>query len=114
MIGAELKQSIKANGIRIADLAERIGIKERTIISLYIKDKVEEHYIKKIEAAGIKLHFTTSENELNEAKKEIVQLKSMVSDLKDKLIEAIERNNELLLEKGMKLIKETKEKQHKH
>lgn len=64
MTGKELQERVNRSGIKIADLADKTGIKERTIYSLYEKEEVEEHYLEKLAEAGVKLQKTTLEDEV--------------------------------------------------
>ncbi len=96
MKGADLKYVINNCGIKIKDIAKKSGIIERTIYSLYEKDEVEQHYIDKLESAGIKLHKATlsqTENKIYlKMKKENEELKKEIK----RLSELIELQRELL------------------
>jgi hypothetical protein len=61
MNGKDLREAIRQSGIPIKEIEKKTEIKERTIYSLYDKEKVEDHYLKKIEAAGVKLHKTAND-----------------------------------------------------
>lgn len=58
MNGKDLKESVKQSGIKIADLVKKTKIPEQTIYSLYRKVNVEQHYLDKMEGAGVKLQKT--------------------------------------------------------
>jgi len=47
MKGKELRDAIRHSGIPIAELSKKSKIPEPTIYSLYKKDEVEAHYLKK-------------------------------------------------------------------
>lgn len=62
MKGKELQLLIKNSGIKIADLASLSGIPEPTIYSLYKKKEIEDHYIKKMQKAGVELQKTINKS----------------------------------------------------
>lgn len=64
MKGKELQKAVHNSGILIAELEAKSGIKERTIYSLYDKDEVPQHYLDKLEKAGVKLQITTENTKL--------------------------------------------------
>lgn len=108
MTGIELKKAVKADGIRLALLAEKSGIKERTLLSLFVKKEVEDHYLKKIEKAGIELHFTTSQNVTEEVNLiKIAHLEETIERLEEDILfykslltpELIKKNAERLKKK---------------
>lgn len=77
MKGVDLRKAVKNSGIKIAEISESTGIPEQTIYSLYKKKVVPEHYISKMEAAGIKLQKTIVNDDIKEL---IAYLKLTVPD----------------------------------
>ena len=58
MNGEELQKAVKNSGVKVEDILEKTGIKERTFFSLYKKEEIDKHYLDKIEGAGVVLQKT--------------------------------------------------------
>jgi hypothetical protein len=79
MKGKDLQIAVNQSGIRIAELERRTGVKARTIYSLYDKDEVPQHYVEKLEQAGVKLQITTPPEKFDKALEAVTGSQAMTA-----------------------------------
>jgi len=62
MTGKELKKHIENSGLTMLEVIDKTGIPQRTLYNIFSKDEIEDHYLEKIRAIGIKLPKYAIEN----------------------------------------------------
>jgi hypothetical protein len=114
MTGKDLKKVVLNSGIKLSEIVEKSGIKQRTLYNLYEKEEIETHYLEKLSSAGLKLP-NVAINDNNHVLN--IEVLNTSLALLNRLVDNLERENKLLNSIVSKEISEgaylTKEKHKK-
>ena len=94
--GEIVKNAVRNSGIKISELARKIGASRRFIYIIFGREKIALHDIRKIGEA-INHDFS---NEIIELKENVPQIYQTETFWKDKYIKLLEEYNELLKNKN--------------
>lgn len=114
MTGKDLKKVVTNSGIKLLEIVEKSGIKQRTLYNLYEKEEIETHYLEKLSKAGLNLP-----NIAKHDNNHIMNIEVLNTSLAllNRLVDNLERENKLLNSIVTKEISEgaylTKEKYRK-
>lgn len=105
MTGEELKQIIKDSGIKLSEILDKSGIKQRTLYNLYEKQKIEQHFLDKLSfllpnVAKSEHDDTVTSDTLSRAFKLI----EMTIAMNKEIFDAVKKDNELyrkIIDKGL-------------
>lgn len=102
MNGQELKKRIDDSGVHYDVVAAAVGKNKRTIYRLFDLDEIELHILKKIQAAGVDLSLSVTEEKTNHASPQAMM---QIMEAMMGYMDMIKKDHELyrtIIEQGVK------------